>query len=181
MTRDEILDSLDGRVAGGQLDEQDEVIEWIATFLASVEDNEKLVDIDWIVVIPAVDSSAQQRHFFGERHPWFIIMNGEKMGKDEFVQTFAHELAHCYYEDHERIPDQLKGSEDWVPIIELRADLKTKEWLGSGLKYKGAYLHCSKKEWKSRFPNAMSQEEALEFAKIENTDQIITQYKNKYP
>ena len=39
MTSDEIFDLLDGRVVGGQYDEQDEAKELIATFLASVEDN----------------------------------------------------------------------------------------------------------------------------------------------
>ena len=51
MTRDEIVDEVDGRVVGGQPNEQDEAIGWIATFLASVG-NKKLLDIDWIVVIP---------------------------------------------------------------------------------------------------------------------------------
>ena len=58
MTDDEIFDALDGRVVGGKHEEQDEAKEWIATFLASVEDNEKLVNIDWNVVIPAKNSSA---------------------------------------------------------------------------------------------------------------------------
>ena len=182
MTDDEIFDALDGRVVGGQLDEQDEAKELIATFLASVEDNEKLVDIDWIVVIPSVNSSAQQRHFFGERHPWFIIMSGGKMGKDEFVQTFMHELAHVYYEDDGIIPPEIKEPQHWQPIIEVRADLQMEKWGALKSKFKAdTYTHCDKKQWERYFPNSMSQEEALEFAKIGNTDQIITQYKNKYP
>ena len=189
MTRDEILNSLDGRFAGGQPDEQDEVIGWIATFLASVEDNEKLVDIDWNVVIPAKNSSAKQFHFpplsseqqdVG-RKPWFIFMSGGKMGKDKFVQTFMHELAHVYYKDG-KIPPEIKESQHWQPIIEVRADLQMEKWGALKSKFKAdTYLHCDKKQWERYFPNSMSQEEAKEFAKIGNTAQIITQYKNKYP
>ena len=182
MTRDEILEKLDGRVIGGQLDEQDEAKEWIATFLASVEDNEKLVDIDWIVTIPSKNSSAKQFHFSGEKHPWFIIMSGGEMGKDEFVQTFMQELAHVYYEDGGKIPPEIKEPQHWQPIIEVRADLQMEKWGALKSKFKAdTYTHCDKKQWERYFPNSMSQEEAKEFAKIRNTDQIITQHKNKYP
>ena len=190
MTRGEILDALDGRVAGGQPDEQDEAKVWIATFLASVEDNEKLVDIDWNVTIPSKNSSAKQFHFppltpeqlSVGRKPWFIILSGGKMGKDEFVQTFMHELAHVYYEDDGIIPPEIKEPQHWQPIIEVRADLQMEKWGALRSKFKAdTYTHCDKKQWERYFPNSMSQEEALEFAKIGNTDQIITQYKNKYP
>ena len=180
MTRDEILDKLDERVIGGYLDEQDEAKECIATFLASVEDNEKLVDIDWIVTIPSKNSSAKQFHFSVGRKPWFIILSGEEMGEDEFVQTFMHELAHVYYKDDGKIPSEIKEPQHWQPIIEVRADLQMEKW--GALRFKGdTYTHCDKKQWERYFPNSMSQEEAKEFAKIGNTDQIITQYKNKYP
>ena len=182
MTRDEILDELDGRVIGGQLDEQDEAKEWIATFLASVEDNEKLVDIDWNVTIPSKNSSAKQFHFSVGRKPWFIILSGGKMDKDEFVETFMHELAHVYYKDVGIIPPEIKEPQHWQPIIEVRADLQMEKWGALKSKFKAdTYTHCDKKQWERYFPNSMSQEEAKEFAKIGNTDQIITQYKNKYP
>jgi hypothetical protein len=180
MDRDEILYKLDGRVIGGQPYDQGEAIDWIATFLVSVEDNEKLVDIDWLVTIPSVNSSAEQLHFFGERKPWFIFINGEKKDKVEFIQTFAHELAHVYYEDRE-IPPEIKEPEHWQPIVELRADLKMEEWGALGSEFKAdTYLHCDKKQWERYFPNSLSKEEALEFAKIRNTEEIINQYKNKY-
>ena len=182
MTRGEILDALDGRVVGGQQDEQDEAKEWIATFLASVEDNEKLVDIDWNVTIPSKNSSAKQFHFSGGRKPWFIILSGGKMGKDEFVQTFMHELAHVYYEDDGKVPPGIKEPQHWQPIIEVRADLQMEKWGALKSKFKAdTYTHCDKKQWERYFPNSMSQEEAKVFAKIGTTDQIITQYKNKYP
>ena len=104
------------------------------------------------------------------------------MGKDEFVQTFMHELAHVYYEDDGIIPPEIKEPQHWQPIIEVRADLQMEKWGALRSKFKAdTYTHCDKKQWERYFPNSMSQEEAKEFAKIGNTDQIITQYKNKYP
>ena len=190
MTDDEIFYALEGRVVGGKVEEQDEARELIAMFLASVEDNQKLVGIDWNVTIPSKNSSAKQFHFpplsseqleVG-RKPWFIILSKEGMGKDEFVQTFMHELAHVYYEDDGIIPPEIKEPQHWQPIIEVRADLQVEKWGALKSEFKAdTYTHCDKKQWEMYFSNSMSQEEAKEFAKIGTTDQIITQYKNKYP
>jgi len=189
MTDDEIFDALEGRVVGGKFEEQDEARELIATFLASVEDNKELVNIDWIVTIPSKNSSAKQFHFpplsseqleVG-RKPWFIILSKEGMGKDEFVQTFMHELAHVYYEDDGIIPE-IKEPQHWQPIIEVRADLQVEKWGALKSEFKAdTYTHCDKKQWEMYFSNSMSQEEAKEFAKIGNTDEIIIQHNKKYP
>ena len=172
-----VYEQIEGRVLGGMLDHQDEAQEWISTFLASVKTYQKLLDIDWIVVIPSSNSTAQQKHFFGERKPWFITMNGEKKGKNEFIETFAHELAHVYYEDDGIVPSQIKNPVHWEAIIELRADLKMEEWGALRFK-KDTYLYGG--GWE-QFAKSISKDEALSFAKIGNTAEIITQYAHQYP
>ena len=171
-----VYEQIEGRIIGGHLDHQDEAQEWISTFLASVKTYQKLLDRDWIVVIPSSNSSAQQISFFGERKPWFITMNGGRMENNKFIQIFAHELAHVYYEDG-RVPSQIKNPVHWAAIIELRADLKMEEWGALRFK-KDTYLYGG--GWEE-FAKSISKDEALSFAKIGNIAEIITQYAHQFP
>ena len=104
-----IYEQMDGRIIGWDLSCQDEAKEWVSGFLATLENYQELLRIDWFVVIPSRNSTAQQLHFYGDRSPWFITINGELKDRDDFVQTFAHELAHVFYKDNGKVPPQFDG------------------------------------------------------------------------
>ena len=53
-----IYGQLDGRIIGGDLGCQDETKEWVSGFLATLENYQELLDIDWYVVIPSRNSTA---------------------------------------------------------------------------------------------------------------------------
>ena len=82
-----------------------------------------------------------------------------------------------------KIDTELTDEEMAIAIYaEAVEALKLGDAYFAGVKFKeDTYLYCSEKEWENKFSNPMSREEALDFAKIGTTDQIITQYKNKYP
>ena len=82
-----------------------------------------------------------------------FLMNEKKMDeKDRFIQTFAHELAHCYYGDHPQVtptPPEI-DTNHWNSIYELRADLKVEKWGALRIK-DDTYLHGKDKglNWES--------------------------------
>tara|TARA_B100000686_G_scaffold252850_1_gene263667 strand:+ start:9 stop:551 length:543 start_codon:yes stop_codon:yes gene_type:complete len=170
---EDIYEQLDTRIIGGDLGCQDQAKEWVSGFLVTLENYQELLDIDWYVVIPSRNSTAQQLHFFRDRSPWFITINGELKDKDDFVQTFAHELAHVFYNDNGAVPRQFDGPPLlWMAIAELRADLKMERWGALSIR-EDTYLYGG--GWE-QFKKSVSKEEALSFAKIEDTDEIINQY-----
>ncbi|MZH15656.1 MAG: hypothetical protein F3742_12975 [Nitrospinae bacterium] len=168
-----IYEQVDGRVIGGDLGFQDEAKEWVSGFLATLENYQELLDIDWCVVILASSSKAQHLNFSSDRSYWFITINSELKDKDDFVQTFAHELAHVFYNDNGVVPPQFNGPPlFWMAITELRADLKMERWGALSIR-ENTYLYGV--GWE-QFEKSVSKEEALSFAKIEATDEIINQY-----
>ena len=53
-----IYEQMDGRIIGWDLSCQDEAKEWVSGFLATLENYQELLRIDWFVVIPSRNSTA---------------------------------------------------------------------------------------------------------------------------